>query len=73
MAAKKAAGGRWRLPPAVSRPLTVGFVAVTGFWLFFPQLVRNHVDDRGIGEYSVLNEFVKDKTLLLLSLYSPKN
>ncbi|OVA20219.1 hypothetical protein BVC80_157g6 [Macleaya cordata] len=28
--------GRWRLHPLVSGPLTLGFVGVTGSWLFFP-------------------------------------
>ncbi|RVW70227.1 Long-chain-alcohol O-fatty-acyltransferase [Vitis vinifera] len=69
VAAKKAAAGRWQLPPAVTRPLTVVFVAATGFWLFFPQLLRNHVDVKTIGEYSILLDFVKEKTLLPLSLY----
>ncbi|KAI6704620.1 hypothetical protein NL676_007582 [Syzygium grande] len=39
--AKKALRGtRWRLPTEVSRLLTVGFVVVTGFWLFLPPLLR---------------------------------
>lgn len=69
VAAKKASAGRWQFPPAVTRPLTVVFVAVTSFWLFFPQLLRNHVDVKTIGEYSILIDFVKEKTLLPLSLY----
>ncbi|KAI3419311.1 MBOAT_2 domain-containing protein [Psidium guajava] len=41
VAAKKALRGtRWRLPAEASRPLTVGFVVVTGFWLFLPPLLR---------------------------------
>ncbi|XVF77322.1 hypothetical protein PTKIN_Ptkin14bG0033700 [Pterospermum kingtungense] len=32
---------RWRLSPTVSVPLTVGFVVVIGFWLFFAQMVRD--------------------------------
>lgn len=75
VAAKKASGGRWQLPPVVTRPLTIVFVAVTGFRLFFPQLIREHVDDKAIGEYSVLIDFVREKMLQLvpLSLYSPQN
>ncbi|KAL6311061.1 hypothetical protein AAG906_011916 [Vitis piasezkii] len=45
---KKALGGRWRLHRAVSGPLTIGFVCVTAAWLFFPQLLRNHIDERAI-------------------------
>ncbi|KAJ4950340.1 hypothetical protein NE237_027172 [Protea cynaroides] len=61
---KKVSMGRFQLHRAVSGPLTVGFVALTGYWLFFPQLIRNHVDDRAISEYSVLAIFVKNKVLL---------
>ncbi|KAK9046258.1 hypothetical protein V6N11_052151 [Hibiscus sabdariffa] len=50
---------RLRLHPAVSGALTLGFVAVTAFWLFFPQLLRNGVDDRIIGDYSKLVDFLK--------------
>ncbi|KAK4744191.1 hypothetical protein SAY87_010503 [Trapa incisa] len=31
---------RWRLPAVISRPLTVGYVAVTGMWLFIPSLLE---------------------------------
>ncbi|KAL8505483.1 hypothetical protein ACS0TY_016654 [Phlomoides rotata] len=55
---KKALGDRWRLPAAVSRPLTVGILAVTGGWLFFPQLTRNGVDLKVISEYSILVRFI---------------
>ncbi|RVW70226.1 Protein enhanced downy mildew 2 [Vitis vinifera] len=58
-------GGRWRLHRAVSGPLTIGFVCVTAAWLFFPQLLRNHIDERAIREYSILVDFVKQKFLTL--------
>lgn len=62
VAAKKALGRRgWRLHRAVSGPLTVAFLAVTSEWLFFPQLVRNGVDRKGIGEYAIMVDFVKSK------------
>ncbi|KAK6154457.1 hypothetical protein DH2020_008705 [Rehmannia glutinosa] len=54
-------GGGWGLPPAVSRPLTVGFVAVTGGWLFFPQVIRNGVDVKAINEYSILVGFIGEQ------------
>lgn len=56
---KKVAPLKLRLHRAVSGPLALGFVAVTGVWLFFPQLVRNKVDDKAIGEYVKLVDFVK--------------
>lgn len=60
VAVKKAAVARgWRLHRAVSGPLTVGFVAVTGVWLFFPQLVRNGMDEQAITEFRWLVDFVK--------------
>ncbi|KAM5577895.1 long-chain-alcohol O-fatty-acyltransferase-like [Rosa sericea] len=56
---KKAVTGRWRLHPVVSGPLTLVFLAVTGNWLFFPQLLRNGVDAKAIGEYAIMVDFVK--------------
>ena len=56
---KKAVIDKWRLHRAISRPLTIGFVAVTGFWLFFPQILRNGVDVKVIKEYSILVHLVK--------------
>ncbi|KAM7251573.1 hypothetical protein ACFE04_023456 [Oxalis oulophora] len=41
---------KWRLSGGVSGPLTVGFLAVTGGWLFFPQMWRNGVVDKVINE-----------------------
>ncbi|OVA00558.1 hypothetical protein BVC80_9087g52 [Macleaya cordata] len=57
---KRAVNGRWRLHPVVSGPLTVGFVMVTGFWLFFPQLIRCETDVRISRELGALIEFVMD-------------
>ncbi|CAN1340115.1 Probable long-chain-alcohol O-fatty-acyltransferase 5 [Linum perenne] len=45
------------LPPVVSVPLTVGFVGVTGVWLFFPQILRNGAVERVIAEYSLFVRF----------------
>ncbi|KAK7305186.1 hypothetical protein VNO77_43087 [Canavalia gladiata] len=60
----------WRLHPAVSGPLAVAFVAVTGRWLFFPQLLRNGVDRKAIGEYAILVDFVISKLPLHLFHFS---
>lgn len=57
----------WRLHRVVSGLLTVVFLAVTGNWLFFPQVVRNGVVEKGIGEYAVMVDFVKVNLLLPLS------
>ncbi|KAL9681790.1 hypothetical protein QQ045_013578 [Rhodiola kirilowii] len=58
-AAKRAVGGRVRVPAAVSTPLTLVFLALTAKWLFFPQLLRNGVDEWAISEYAPLVEIVK--------------
>lgn len=57
---KKVINRRWRLHRMISGPLTIGFVLVTGFWLFFPQLLRCNFDVRGLQEYAALGAFVKD-------------
>ncbi|KAK4782020.1 hypothetical protein SAY86_016122 [Trapa natans] len=49
-AAAAARGSRWRIHPAVSGPVAVTFVVVTGSWWFFPPLVRSGVDVRVIEE-----------------------
>ncbi|GMJ15976.1 hypothetical protein like AT5G55380 [Hibiscus trionum] len=56
---KKVVPEKTRLHPTVSGPLALGFVALTAFWLFFPQLLRNGVDERIIGDYSNLVDFLK--------------
>ncbi|KAK1406972.1 hypothetical protein QVD17_38582 [Tagetes erecta] len=61
VAVKKAVNGRFRLHRAVSGPVTVAFVGVTGVWLFLPQILRNGVDVKAINEYSVIVDFLKSK------------
>uniref|UniRef100_A0A5B7BKD6 Putative long-chain-alcohol O-fatty-acyltransferase 5 n=1 Tax=Davidia involucrata TaxID=16924 RepID=A0A5B7BKD6_DAVIN len=56
---KRALTDRWRLHWAVSGPLTVGFVMVTSFWLFFPPLTRNGADVRVIEEFQLFLKFMK--------------
>ncbi|KAF7141030.1 hypothetical protein RHSIM_Rhsim06G0224500 [Rhododendron simsii] len=58
---ERALPGQWRLHWAVSRPLTVGFVVATSFWLFFPPLMRNNVDVRAIDEFKMFMDFMKMK------------
>lgn len=50
---------RWRLPAAVSCPLTVAYVAVTGLWLFFPALLRCDAEAKAWRETVAVVEFVK--------------
>ncbi|ESQ42918.1 hypothetical protein EUTSA_v10015572mg, partial [Eutrema salsugineum] len=50
---------RWQLSPAVSRLLTVGFVFVTGGWLFTPQLIRSGVIERYTNEALLFVNFVE--------------
>ncbi|EXB41568.1 hypothetical protein L484_013645 [Morus notabilis] len=57
---KKAVAGKFRLPRIVSGPLTVGFVMVTGFWLFFPPLLRFQADVRAFEEYAAVGAFLKN-------------
>ncbi|XP_047342645.1 long-chain-alcohol O-fatty-acyltransferase-like [Impatiens glandulifera] len=64
---KKVVAGRWRLPELVSGMMTCLFLAVTGNWLFFPQMLRNGVDNKALEEYPVMVNFVKDKIQFLLS------
>ncbi|GMN51719.1 hypothetical protein TIFTF001_020888 [Ficus carica] len=59
VAAKKKFGGKWRPSGVVSGGLALGFLVVTGNWLFFPQLMRNGVHEKCIKEYSVMVDFVK--------------
>ncbi|KAG8658272.1 hypothetical protein MANES_03G134932v8 [Manihot esculenta] len=59
VAVKKVAKDRWRVPVVVSRPFTIAFVAVTSYWLFFPQILRNGIDDKVRRELLNIVDFVK--------------
>jgi hypothetical protein len=51
----------WWVPPRPVRPvLTLGFIAITGYWLFFPPILRDHTDDLVLEECLVLVGFVED-------------
>ncbi|XP_051124780.1 acyl-CoA--sterol O-acyltransferase 1-like [Andrographis paniculata] len=60
---KKAVGDTWRLPRIAGAILTVGFVMATGFWLFFPPLLRCKADERAMVEIAAVGAFVKDFVL----------
>ena len=57
--------GKFRLPRLISSLLTVGFVMVTSFWLFFPQLLRCKGDERALQEYAAVGAFVKNVSRFL--------
>ena len=59
VAVKKAVNDRFRLHRAVSGLFTVVFVAVTGVWLFLPQILRNGMDIKAIDEYYILVNFLR--------------
>ncbi|KAL6640230.1 hypothetical protein ACP70R_022079 [Stipagrostis hirtigluma subsp. patula] len=42
--------GWWRPPRAAAVPLTLAFVAGTGFWLFFPAMVKGGLDEMVLQE-----------------------
>lgn len=62
---KKALNGRWRLPRLVSGALTLGFVAITGARLFFPQLIRNGTDLKVIKEYEILVTLISQGLMMI--------
>lgn len=57
---KRVMGRRLRLHWALSGPLTVGFVILTGCWLFFPQVMRSDVDVGVMEDVIGLGKFLKD-------------
>ncbi|KAJ4875499.1 putative long-chain-alcohol O-fatty-acyltransferase 4 [Raphanus sativus] len=50
---------RWKMNLMVSRLFTVGFVVVTGGWLFFPPLTRSGMFSRLSNEVLSSSDFVK--------------
>ena len=60
IALKKKLGGKWRLPNAVSIPITVAFVVSKGLWLFVPALVRTGAFVKAKKESLAFVEFVKN-------------
>ncbi|KAF2283911.1 hypothetical protein GH714_017138 [Hevea brasiliensis] len=52
VALKKAFARSWQFPWLISGPLTIGFVMVTGFWLFLPSMHRCKVFERSTIEFA---------------------
>ncbi|MBA0625438.1 hypothetical protein Godav_010635 [Gossypium davidsonii] len=64
---RKVVPEKMRLHPVVSGASALGFVAVTAVWLFFPQLLRNGVDEKTIGEYCKLMDLLKGPHYFVLT------
>ena len=64
---KRAVPSKWRLHRAISGPLTLGFVIVTGIWLFFPQIFRNELHETAIDEYPIMVDFFKRNVMYWVS------
>ncbi|XP_050208416.1 probable long-chain-alcohol O-fatty-acyltransferase 5 [Mercurialis annua] len=60
VALKKATADWWQLPWLISGPLTIGFMMVTGFWLFLPSLHRCKAFERSSMEYDALVRFLEN-------------
>uniref|UniRef100_M1BD82 Acyltransferase n=1 Tax=Solanum tuberosum TaxID=4113 RepID=M1BD82_SOLTU len=65
---KKFFHGGWQMNRVVSGVLTLAFVAWTGDWLFFPQIIRNGLDQKAINECYVMVDLVKDRLLPVLGI-----
>lgn len=62
---KKMVNGKFRLPEKISRPLTLTFVIVTSFWLFFPPFLRGSIAEvKSCEESLAFIEFVKHGRLM---------
>ncbi|KAK9715060.1 hypothetical protein RND81_06G140400 [Saponaria officinalis] len=59
LAVKKYFGRKMRVPWWFSVVATVGFVVVTGLWLFMPPLLRAGLASKGLHEYAVVGAFVR--------------
>lgn len=56
---------RWVVRQMLSRLLTVGFVVVTTWWLFFPPWIRSNVTEKCFNEASLLLDFLRRKLIFL--------
>lgn len=68
---KKALKGKWELPWFVSGPLTIGFVVLTSFWLFFPPLIKSGADAIVLEDFKSFAELVQNELLIHLGGGSP--
>ncbi|KAH6787725.1 hypothetical protein C2S52_007277 [Perilla frutescens var. hirtella] len=61
---KKMLPRKFWLPGFVSGPLTVAYVIISSFWLFFPPFIRAGADVKGCTETLAFMEFVKTRQLV---------
>ncbi|CAL9163128.1 probable long-chain-alcohol O-fatty-acyltransferase 5 [Musa acuminata AAA Group] len=52
--------GWWRPPAAMATLLTLGFVVATGFWLFYPPILRSRADEVVLAECAAAMAFLED-------------
>lgn len=62
---KKTLNGKWKFPVVLSGILAVGFVLVTGLWLFLPAFMKCDADIKGHRETLAFMEFVKEQSRVL--------
>ena len=62
--------GRFQLPWLISGPLTIGFVIITSFWLFFPPFLWFKDDEKAFEEYVALGEFLKNVILTFIRVHT---
>ena len=62
--------GRFQLPWLISGPLTIGFVIIPSFWLFFPPFLRFKDDEKAFEEYVALGEFLKNVILTFIRVHT---
>lgn len=66
---KKTINGRWKLPTAISRLLTLGFVIVMALWLFLPEFNRCNIVERALEEYKSIGAVVAEIRSMTASLF----
>lgn len=60
MVAKEAINGKFKLPRVIAGPAVMGFVVVTGLWLFLPPVLRFEADVMAKREMVAYVEFAKE-------------
>ncbi|CDP19938.1 unnamed protein product [Coffea canephora] len=58
---KRGLKGKREMPWFISGPLTMGFVIITSFWLFFPPLMKSGADEMVLEEFRSLCESWKGR------------